>query len=128
MSTIVAPQSLPDHSNQPGRPLVVIVFCAEWCGVCREFRPIVDATAALHPQTVFSWMDIEDDAAMLGDLDVEDFPTLAVYRDGVPVYFGTTLPVANVLGQLIRTALHTPQSLSHIPDEVLALRPYIFGD
>lgn len=128
MSTIVAPQTLHDHASEPGTPLVVIVLCAEWCGVCREFRPIVDTLAALHPQAVFSWIDIEDDAALLGELDVEDFPTLAIFRAGVPVYFGTTLPIGNVLGQLIRTAVQSLQPLSRIPDEMCALRKYIFAN
>ncbi len=55
----------------------VVCLCAQWCGTCREFRAAFDAAAAAHPQLVFRWLDIEDDADVLGeDVDIETFPTM----------------------------------------------------
>jgi thioredoxin reductase (NADPH) len=79
----------------------VAVLCAAWCRTCGEFRPLLDALAAARPALRFLWIDIEDDAALCDDLDVDDFPTLAIVRGDVPLFFGAALPVADVVGRLV---------------------------
>src|SRR6185312_4488178 len=59
--------------------LVVVSFCAAWCDTRNEFRASFERLAQARPQMAFVWLDIEDDAAFAGDVDVENFPTLAVY-------------------------------------------------
>ena len=64
--------------------LNVVSLCAQWCGVCRDWRPVLDQLAGSHPQVAWRWLDIEDEADLLDDLDVETFPTLLVahYLEG----------------------------------------------
>jgi hypothetical protein len=38
------------------------------------------------------WIDVEDQADDLGDIDVENFPTLLIQKDGIVAFFGTMLP------------------------------------
>ena len=75
-------------------------LCAEWCGTCREYRPGFQALAAQFPDVHFVWLDIEERADDMGDLDVENFPTLLITRGEVVLFFGTMLPH---LGHLQRT-------------------------
>lgn len=77
----------------------VICLCAEWCGVCREWRGIFNEAAAAHPDLHFAWIDIEDEAEAMGDVDVETFPTLLIARGKAPRFFG---PVQPSLAQLTR--------------------------
>ena len=49
----------------------------------------------------FVWIDIEDDSKLCGDLDIEDFPTLAVSRGAMPLHFATSLPLAAAVGRLV---------------------------
>lgn len=100
---------------------VVIAFCAQWCGTCREFKLVLEGLAADHPEQMFVWADIEDDAALVGDIEVENFPTLAIYSHGKPMYFGVALPQAAVVEQLIRALQASGSPLSAIPAEVDAL-------
>jgi len=72
--------------------LVVVSMCAAWCDTCNEFRVAYERIARSRPECAFVWLDIEDDAAIAGDIDVENFPTLAVFRNGLPTYFGVSLP------------------------------------
>jgi thioredoxin 1 len=73
-------------------PLTIACLCAEWCGTCREYRVIFDAMQAALPAHQFRWIDIEDEAELAGDVDVETFPTLLV-ADGANVLFaGIVLP------------------------------------
>lgn len=121
MSAVVPVSQLAEHLQAtPVSALVVVSFCAAWCGTCREFRPLLDALAAERPQTVFAWADIEDDADLAGDVDVENFPTLAIFRDGEALYYGVTLPQAHVVVQLLRASEGARAPLAEIPEEVQA--------
>ena len=51
----------------------------------------------------FRWLDIEDDADAVGDLDIENFPTLLIGRDGNVLYFGTMLPHPGHLRRILET-------------------------
>lgn len=85
--------------------LRVICLCAEWCGTCREYRAGFDALAAALPAIRFRWLDVEDEADRLGDIDVENFPTLFVARNGDVLFFGTMLPQHGLLQRLLETFL-----------------------
>lgn len=82
----------------------VICLCAEWCGTCREFEAGFRQVAAAHPQLRFRWVDIEDEADALGDLDIETFPTLVIGgRDGQARFAGPVLPQASQLPRLLQS-------------------------
>jgi thioredoxin 1 len=88
----------------------VVALCAEWCGTCREFRPIFDALAAATPGVRFVWIDIEDKPDIIGDLEIATFPTLGVLRGGVPVHFGPTEPHRPVVERLLRALMQNPSA------------------
>jgi thioredoxin 1 len=87
-------------------PLLVACLCAAWCRTCDEYRPVFETLRdEFGARTRFVWVDIEDDEAALGDLDVEDFPTLLCARGDRVVFFGPVLPHAQTARQLIERAL-----------------------
>lgn len=49
----------------------------------------------------FRWLDIEDEAEALGDLDVENFPTLLIGRAGFVLFTGPMLPQHKHLRRMI---------------------------
>jgi len=83
--------------------LLVVCLCAEWCGTCREYRVGFDALAKQWPQAGFHWVDVEDDADWIGDLDVENFPTLLIQRGDLVLFFGTMLPQHVFLQRTLET-------------------------
>ncbi len=85
-----------------GDSWVVACLCAAWCGTCGGYRAAFDGIAARHPDKVFVWIDIEDQADVVGDLDVENFPTLLVQRDDTVAFFGTMLPDPAVAERLVK--------------------------
>jgi thioredoxin-like negative regulator of GroEL len=91
-----------------GEVWIVACLCAAWCDVCRQFRPAFDALAARHPDQRFVWIDIEDEADIVGDFDVEDFPTLLMQRGDTVVFFGTVLPDAGQAQRLLQAQLERP--------------------
>jgi len=81
---------------------VVACLCAAWCDVCGQYRPDFERLAARHPGTRFVWIDIEDQADTIGDIDVENFPTLLLQRGDIVAFFGTVLPDAHIAERLIQ--------------------------
>ena len=87
-------------------PLLVACLCAQWCGTCRDYRATFDAAAATLGHAVRAvWIDIEDDAALVDDVDVEDFPTLLIARGPQLLFFGTITPQPPTLARLLASAL-----------------------
>lgn len=80
---------------------VVACLCAAWCGTCGAYRATFDALAARHPDIDFIWIDIEDQSDVVGELDIDNFPTLLIQRGDVVAFFGTVLPDAALAGRLL---------------------------
>jgi len=94
-------------SDQPNPSLatefLVICLCAAWCGTCREYQPGFEALAAQFPDARFLWLDIEDHAEQLGDLDIENFPTLLIKRRAWVLFYGVMLPHLSHLRRTLET-------------------------
>ena len=64
-------------------PLTVACLCAAWCRTCDDYRSAFTEVARAHASARFVWIDIEEHSDVLGeDLDVENFPTVALLRGG----------------------------------------------
>lgn len=81
----------------------VICLCAEWCGTCRDYRTEFAALATSFGNSLFRWLDIEDEADELGDLDVENFPTLLIRSGSYVLFYGTMLPHIGHLKRMLET-------------------------
>jgi thioredoxin 1 len=81
---------------------VVACLCAAWCDTCSSYRSAFEGLAAAHRDKRFVWIDIEDQAELVGDIDVENFPTLLIQRGEAVAFFGTVLPEAKLADRLIR--------------------------
>ena len=81
---------------------LVVCLCAEWCGTCREYRAPMAAVATTHRQHAFAWIDIEDEADLAGEVDIETFPTLLVLEGSRVMFYGPVLPGEEGLRRLLR--------------------------
>jgi thioredoxin-like negative regulator of GroEL len=113
-------ESLP--AGSPSGTWTVACLCAAWCRTCDAVRPHFEARAAAQAQLAHRWIDIEDEADALGDLDIETFPTLLVVRDGVPLFFGPVLPKPEAVDALVAALIEdpTPRAAGSIDAEQLA--------
>jgi len=109
--------------------LLVVCLCATWCNTCTEFQRTFDELARLRPDARFAWLDLDDDSDLAGDADVENFPTLAVFRGDAPLFYGVTMPqpgvVERTLAYLERpdaAAIAVPADIAGLP-QALRVRP-----
>ncbi len=126
-STTLTARPLSDAPQS--KSLLVVGLCAAWCNTCGDFEHAFDAMASSRPDAAFAWIDIEDDADLVGDVDVENFPTIAVFRDGRLVHFGTSLPQPAVVARLLesldaasRTVAADP-GIAELPTRLARLEP-----
>lgn len=105
-SHVVAVLTALDSRSMPEARLLVACLCAEWCGTCRTYRPFFDQVVRDRADRVDAvWVDIEDHQEVVGDLDVENFPTLLIADGDRIVFYGTVLPHEQTLRRLVDHAL-----------------------
>jgi thioredoxin 1 len=109
-----------DSEDRGGR--WVFGLCAQWCGVCRDWRAAFDAAAARHPQDRFVWIDVEDQGELVGDLDIETFPTLLVGTSQRVLFFGTILPSPELLTRLLASLDGSGTFAAAAPSQALLQR------
>jgi len=79
----------------------VVCLCADWCGLCRDYEAVFAQTAARYPGFRFAWLDIEDQADLVGDIDVETFPTVLMADAQGTRFFGPLMPQAHTLARFL---------------------------
>jgi thioredoxin 1 len=72
--------------------LDVVCLCAAWCGTCGAYAETFAELQAALPGHRYRWIDIEDEADLVGDIDVETFPTLLLAFEGHVLFAGPVLP------------------------------------
>jgi thioredoxin 1 len=88
-----------------------VCLCAQWCGTCRDYRAVIDTLASQFPWVRFVWLDIEDEAEIAGDYDVETFPTLLLADAAGVRFVGPLLPQAAVLERMLQRWKDAPPPL-----------------
>ena len=109
--------------SAPARRAWVICLCADWCGLCRDYHDLFARMAARYPAFRFAWLDVEDQAALVGDIDVETFPTLLLADAGGTRFFGPLTPQPQTLSRLLDSLENASlRAISHPPATLRLLR------
>ncbi len=65
---------------------VVVDFWAAWCGPCRMLGPAIESETAKREGTIeLAKVDVDAEQLLAQRYGVQSIPTVAVFRNGVPV-------------------------------------------
>jgi hypothetical protein len=87
--------------NLKTKEWLIACLCAAWCDTCQAYRNGFDELRIKHPEKCFAWIDIEDHAELIDDLEIENFPTIAIQYNEKLLFLGTMLPDVNLVHRLV---------------------------
>ena len=108
-----------EHKDE--NALLVVCLCAAWCKTCGEFRDTFEKLAQAEKGASFVWLDVEDDSALVGDIEIENFPTLAVFRGDKPLFYGVTMSQEGVVARTLASLTREDRDTVAVPEEIAGL-------
>jgi thioredoxin 1 len=99
-------------AGMSGRTVHLACLCAAWCRLCDDYAKVIADVKAdpawrdadLH----WHWIDIEDEADLVGDFDVETFPTWVIADARGVRFAGPLEPQPDTLRRLLRATVLQP--------------------
>jgi thioredoxin 1 len=119
MSTPTATTDQTFNDDLPAEGIAVIDFWAEWCGPCRSFAPVFEASAAQNPDVVHLKVEVDTNPALSNAFSVQSIPTTVFLRDrvvlgAVPGAMGAT-QLADLLRQVREIDMDQVQAEADAP-------------
>ncbi len=85
-----------------------VCFCANWCNSCREYFPQLKELAESRKDVRFFWVDIEDHAEMIGDWDIDKFPTILIQHGNTVAFYSCIHPDTKLAERILQSMMDTP--------------------
>ncbi len=71
-----------EYKNIISKGNVVVDFSAEWCGPCKMFAPIFEATSEIVKDIQFVKIDVDAVPESRADFSIQSIPSTIILKDG----------------------------------------------
>ena len=66
--------------------MVIIDFWAEWCGPCKGFAPVFEATSEKHDDIVFGKVNADEQQDLAAAFSIRSIPFIMLLRENVVLF------------------------------------------
>ena len=81
--------------------IVLVDFWAEWCGPCKRFGPVFEASSEVHTDVLHAKVDTEAEQSLAAAAGITSIPTLMAFREKVLVFSQPGALNATQFGELV---------------------------
>ena len=81
---------------------MILYFTAEWCGPCKQTKPIVEELNREQVRNKFFIVDVDSEIEMAKNFSIMSVPTFVVMKDNSEVYRVTGAQTRKQLEELLR--------------------------
>ena len=81
---------------------MILYFTADWCGPCKQTKPIVEELNREQIMAKFFIIDVDSEIEMAKDFEIRSVPTFVVIKNNTEIYRTTGAKTKQQLEELIK--------------------------